>query len=64
MYHLIISEINLKKKRKKFNIVASVFENAGVEYELHATKTREELRGIISTLTSQRDNSIIVLGGD
>ena len=64
MYHLIISEINLKKKRKKFNIVASVFENAGVGYELHATKTREELRGIISELTSQRDNSIIVLGGD
>ena len=64
MYHLIISEFNLKKKAKKVNIVKSVFDGAGIPYEMHATTTREELRGIISSLTSQRDNSIIVLGGD
>ena len=64
MYHLIISEINLKKKCKQYEIVKSVFEKAGTKYELHATKLREELKEIISVLTSEKGNSIIVLGGD
>ena len=64
MYHLIISEINLKKKSKKVEIVKSVFEGAGVGYELHATATRDEVRSITAELTEQEGNSVIVLGGD
>ena len=64
MFHLIISEVNLNKKQKQFNTVKSVFENAGVEYVLHTTKTREELKETITDLTSKNGNSIIVLGGD
>ena len=64
MFHLIISEVTLKKKRKKFDIVKSVFENSGASYELHATNSREELKELVSKLTSESDNSIIVLGGD
>ena len=64
MFHLIISAINLKKKSKKVEIVKGVFENAGVQYELHATDTREELKEIIAELTTRTGNSVIVLGGD
>ena len=64
MYHLIISEINLKKKQKKVEIVKSVFEKTGLQFELHATNTREELKEIITEITSGKDNSVIVLGGD
>ena len=64
MYHLIISEINLKKKQKKFEIVKSVFENAGIQYELHTTATREDVRCVVGEITSQNGNSVIVLGGD
>ena len=64
MFHLIISEFNLKKKGKKVDEIKSVFEKAETSYELHATKTREELKELISSLTSQEGNSVIVLGGD
>ena len=64
MYHLIISEINLKKKQKKVEVVKSVFEEADLQYELHATKTREELQQITAEITSGNGNSVIVLGGD
>ena len=64
MFHLIISEVTLKKKQKKVEIVKSVFEQAKQEYELHATKSRAELREIIANLTAEHGNSIIVLGGD
>ena len=64
MFHLIISEVNLKKKSKKVDIVKSVFEKAAVNYELHATQSREQLKEITSTLTAEKGNSIIVLGGD
>ena len=64
MYHLIISEINLNKKQKKVEIVKSVFEKAGLQYELHATKTREQLQQITAEITSGKGNSVIVLGGD
>ena len=64
MFHLIISEVNLKKKSKKVDIVKSVFEKAAVNYELHATQSREQLMEITSTLTAEKGNSIIVLGGD
>ena len=64
MFHLIISEVNLKKKSKKVEIVKSVFDKAGLNYELHATKSRDELTEITSDLTSENGNSIIVMGGD
>ena len=64
MYHLIISERNLNKKQKQFNIVKSVFENAGVEYDLHVTDTKQSVCDITAKLTSKTGNSIIVLGGD
>ena len=64
MYHLIISEINLKKKQKKVETVKSVFEKAGLQFELHATNSREELQQITKEITSGKDNSVIVLGGD
>ena len=64
MFHLIISESNLKKKSKKFEIVKSVFEKANISYELHASKSREELKETVSNLTLQKGNSIIILGGD
>ena len=64
MFHLIISEVTLNKKQKQFNIVKSVLEKAGASYNLHTTRTRDEMKEIISNLTSQKGNSIIVLGGD
>lgn len=64
MFHLMISEINLKKKGKKVEIVKSAFEEANAQYELHATKSRDELKELVTALTSQTGNSIIVLGGD
>ena len=64
MFHLIISEVNLKKKSKKVEIVKSVFDGANVEYELHATSTKQELHDIIAKITAEEGNSVIVLGGD
>ena len=64
MYHLIISEINLKKKQKQLKVVTSVFESNGVNFELHATTSRENLKETISSITSGKGNSVIVLGGD
>lgn len=64
MHHLIISETNLKKKQKQFEIVKSVFDKAGVSYELHTTDSKQSVRDITAKLTSGTDNSIIVLGGD
>ncbi len=64
MHHLIISEANLYKKRKCFETVKSVFEKAGVRYDLHVTDTKQSVRDITAKLTSADGNSIIVLGGD
>ena len=64
MYHLIISEINLKKKGKQVEIVKSVFEKAGLQYELHATKSREDVQAVTAHITAEKGNSVIVLGGD
>lgn len=64
MYHLIISEVNLKKKSKKVEIVKSVFEKANTEYELHATTTRQNVHDITAKITAEEGNSVIVLGGD
>lgn len=64
MYHLIINEENLKKKQKQFKIVKSVFDNAGKEYLLHTTDSKQCLRDLTKNLTSEKGNSIIVLGGD
>ena len=64
MFHLIISEVNLKKKGRQVEIVKSVFDSADVEYELHATATRDEVRDITAQLTAGKGNSVIVLGGD
>lgn len=64
MYHLIIREENFKKKQKKFRKVISVFEKAGIEYELHVTNHKNMVRDITKEVTSQKGNSVIVLGGD
>lgn len=64
MFHLIVSENNLKKKGKKVEKVISSFNSAGAEYALHVTGSRDELKEIIRNLTSDEGNAIIVLGGD
>ena len=64
MHHLIISEANLTKKQKQFNTVKSVFEKAGVQYDLHVTDSKQSVKDITAKLTSATGNSIIVLGGD
>ena len=64
MFHLIISEVNLKKKSKKVEIVKSVFEKANTEYELHVTSTRQDVHDITAKITAEEGNSVIVLGGD
>lgn len=64
MYHLIISEVNLKKKQKQFETVKAVFEKAGAPYEVHATVSKQDVRDATRELTSQKGNSVIVLGGD
>lgn len=64
MYHLIISEVNLKKKQKQFERVKAVFERAGVPYEVHATDSKQSVHNVTAELTSEKGNSIIVLGGD
>ena len=64
MFHLIISEVNLKKKGKQVDIIKSVFENAGASYMLHSTTSRENLKETVASLTGEKGNSVIVLGGD
>ena len=64
MFHLIISEYNLKKKSKQVEIIKSVFERANASYKLHATATRQDVRDITAKITSEGGNSVIVLGGD
>ena len=64
MFHLIISEVTLNKKSKKFEEVKSVFEKTDKPYDVHITSSREELKEIIANLTAGQGNSIIVLGGD
>ncbi len=64
MHHLIINEVILKKKRKQFEKVKSVFEKAGINFELHVTDSKQAVRDITAELTSQKGNSVIVLGGD
>ena len=64
MFHLIISEINLKKKQKQVEIIKSVFEKAGESYKLHPTSSRENLKETVAALSGEKGNSIIVLGGD
>lgn len=64
MHHLIISEINLKKKQKQFEIVKSVFEKAGVEFALDVTDSKQAVRDKTAEITSGKGNCVIVLGGD
>ncbi len=64
VFHLIISERNIYKKQKQFNIVKSVFEKAGVEYDLHITDSKQSVKDITAKITSATGNSVIVLGGD
>lgn len=64
MYHLIISEVNFKKKQKQYEIVKSVFEKAGLQFVLHKTDSKQSVRDTVSGLTSEKGNSIIILGGD
>lgn len=64
MHHMIINEVNFKKKQRKFEVVKSVFEKAGVQFELHVTKEKHEVRDITKEVTSEKGNSVIVLGGD
>lgn len=62
MYHLIINQNNLKRKQQQVDKIRSVFESVG--YELHVTKEKSELLDITAQVTSQKGNSVIILGGD
>ncbi len=64
MFHLLINEVNLKKKRRKFAKVKAVFDAAGVDYTLHVTKEKHDVDDITTEVTSAKGNSLIVLGGD
>lgn len=64
MFHLIISRENSKKKQKQLDVVLSVFENAGKQYELHITDSKQDVRDITASVTQDAGNDIVVLGGD
>lgn len=64
MYHLIISRKNCKKKQRQLNSVKSVFEKAGKEFKLHITDLKQDVKDVVSALSSQKGNDIIILGGD
>ena len=64
MYHLIISRKNCKKKQRQLNSVKSVFEKAGKEFKLHITDLKHDVKDVVSALSSQKGNDIIILGGD
>lgn len=64
MYHMIISERILLKKRKQFEKVKSVFERAGASYALHVTDSKQAVRDATKEITSGSGNSLVVLGGD
>lgn len=64
MFHLLINEVNLKKKRRKFARVKAVFDAAGVAYTLHVTREKHDVDEVTAEVTSAKGNSLIVLGGD
>lgn len=64
MFHLLINEVNLKKKRRKFARVKAVFDAAGVAYTLHVTREKHDVDDVTAEVTSAKGNSLIVLGGD
>ncbi|MDE6441352.1 MAG: diacylglycerol kinase family lipid kinase [Clostridia bacterium] len=66
MYHIIVNEDNLKKKknRKKLAATEKVFKEAGLEYTIHRTNRRGMPAEICSEVTSGKGNTIIAMGGD
>ena len=66
MFHIIVNEDNLKKKknRKKLAEVEKVFKGAGLEYIIHKTNRKGMPKEICSELTSERGNTVIAMGGD
>ena len=46
------------------NSVKSVFEKAGKEFKLHITDLKQDVKDVVSALSSQKGNDIIILGGD
>lgn len=66
MYHVLIREDSLKNKKniKKFNRFLAVFVNAGAEYVVHKTHTKDDIKNIVAEVTIGEGNSVIVVGGD
>ena len=66
MYHIIVNEDNLKKKknRKKLKVVERVFSDAGIDYTVHATNHKGHPNEITKEVTSGSGNTIIAMGGD
>ncbi len=66
MFHIIINENYLKKKRvlKKFNGALKVFDDAGIQYEIHKTVRKGQAGEITREITQVKGNTIIAAGGD
>lgn len=66
MYHIIVKEDNLKKKKnlKKFNKVIEIFDKANLSYTVHKTNRKGLASEICNEVTGGTGNSVIVMGGD
>ena len=66
MYHIIVREDNLKKRKnlKKFNKVIEIFDKAKLDYTVHKTNRKGLASEICAEVTSGTGNSVIVMGGD
>ena len=66
MHYLLINEERLKNKKsaKKFKLVKEVFDKAGLQYEVKLTSYKGNTQDITREVTSQKGNTVIVMGGD
>lgn len=66
MHYIIVNETHLKSKNSdKFNEVLSVFDGAGIEYEVVKTQKRGDAKAYTQKFTSDGEkNTIVAMGGD
>lgn len=66
MHYIIVNETHLQGKNlDKFNDVLSIFDGAGVKYEIAKTQNRGDAKAFTEKFTSNGEsNTVIAMGGD
>ncbi len=66
MYHIIVNEDNLRKRknRKKLAVAERKFRTAGLDYTVHRTNRQGQPKEICGRVTSGKGNTVIAMGGD